>query len=284
MNSSTPPGPVAEVSAELVQAAVRAAERAGKQIADVSVAAIAAEAGISRSTLLRRLGGSRRTLDDAARAAGIDPGGQPVRQRALVAAGELISETGVGLTTLDAIAARAHCSVDSLYTIFGTRDELLAAMFEQYSPMIDVEEILAADQEEHADFASTVRHIYRQLARAFSREPRITPALLAESLARPNSPAIRSIVRHNAPRLLTSLGRWLSDEIEAGRIRDLPLPVLLHQFAGPLAFHLLFRPVSDDAAENVETVIIDLPSLDQACDLFADAFLRAVATDTEEKK
>jgi hypothetical protein len=34
---------------------------------------------MSRSTLLRRLGDSRAALDEAVRAAGVDPGGQPVR-------------------------------------------------------------------------------------------------------------------------------------------------------------------------------------------------------------
>ncbi|WP_216896756.1 TetR/AcrR family transcriptional regulator [Nocardia alni] len=284
MSSSTSPGPEVEVPAELVQAAVRAADQAGRQIADVPVVAIAAEAGISRSTLLRRLGGSRRALDEAARSAGIDPGGRPVKERALAAAAELISETGIGLATLDAIASRANCSVDSLFTIYGTRDELLAAVFERYSPIFDIEVVLAADRAEHADFPTTVRHVYRQLAHAFSREPRVTPALIAESLARPGSPAIRSVVRHNAPRLFGSIGRWLTEEIDAGRIRDLPIPLLLHQFAGPLSFHLMFRQVSAAAAEHHDTIPIDLPDLDQACDLFAETFLRAVAVEPNPQK
>ncbi|HZE17813.1 MAG TPA: TetR/AcrR family transcriptional regulator, partial [Mycobacterium sp.] len=47
------------MSPELVDAALRAAEKLARDVADVPVVAIAAEAGISRSTLLRRLGGSR---------------------------------------------------------------------------------------------------------------------------------------------------------------------------------------------------------------------------------
>src|ERR1043166_7268659 len=82
------------VADELVQAALRAAEKRGKDVADVPVLAIAYEAGMSRSTLLRRLGGSRAALDKAVRAAGVDPGGQaPVRTRALDAAAALISES-----------------------------------------------------------------------------------------------------------------------------------------------------------------------------------------------
>ncbi|BDB45263.1 hypothetical protein IWGMT90018_57090 [Mycobacterium kiyosense] len=105
---------------ELIEAAVRAAEVLNRDIAEVPVSAIAAEAGISRSTLLRRLGGSRSPLDAAVRAAGIDPGGRPpVRLRALTAAAALISENGLAAATLEAIAERADCSVFSLHAAFG---------------------------------------------------------------------------------------------------------------------------------------------------------------------
>lgn len=265
----------AEVPAELVEVALGLADRLGCQVADVSIDKIAREAGISRSTLLRRLGGSRTSLDDAVRAAGVDPGGRPVRERALDAAAVLISETGVGLTTLDAVAVHAGCSIDSLFAIFGSRDELLAAVFERYSPITDLADALD-DHVDQADLASTVQHAYRQFAEVLTRPPRVTPALLAEALARPTSTAVRSIVRHNAPRMLEVLGRWLSGEIKAGRIRDLPLPLLIHQFAAPLAAHLLTRPVALDAG------LVDLPSIERTTEIFAEAFLRAVAVTPEQ--
>ena len=264
-------GPAAGISAELVRAALEAGEELGRQVADVPVAAIAARAGMSRSTLLRRLGGSRTALDDAVRAAGVDPGGQPVRVRALVAAAGLISESGIGLITLDAIAARAGCSVDSLYAVFGGRDELLAAVFERYSPIIEIEDVLAAG---HADLTSTVRHVYRRFTEALDREPRVTPALMAEALARPASPAVRTILRLNAPRLLAVIGQWLAREIQAGRIRELPVALLVHQFIAPLLMHMMLRP----AAAGTGTALGDLPDIDQTCDLFADAFVRSVST------
>src|SRR5215216_2376551 len=54
-----------EIPAELVSAAIGEAERRGEEVADVPLSALAAAAGISRSTLLRRIGGSRRALEDA---------------------------------------------------------------------------------------------------------------------------------------------------------------------------------------------------------------------------
>lgn len=254
-----------------MDAALRAARALGRDVADVPVIAIAREAGMSRSTLIRRLGGSREALDDAVRAAGVDPGGQaPVRTRALDAAAELISTSGLMATTLEAVAARAQCSVHSLYVAFGGRDELLRAVFEHHSPLLDIEEVF--DGPGQPDLRTTVRRLYGLIAAALGREPRVGPALLAESLARPKSPAVQNLLQHNAPRILGSLGTWLVREVETGRIRDIPLPLLIHQLLGPIVIHMLARPAMPQIPG------IELPDLDIVCDTFTEAFLRAVAT------
>ena len=255
------------ITDELVQAAIRAADKRGVDVADVSVIAIAREAGISRSTLLRRLGGTRAALDEAVRARGVDPGGQvPVRIRALDAAAGLISESGLAAATLEAIAARADCSVHSLYAVFGGRNELLRDVFHRHSPIPDFQDVLdgAAD-----DLVTTVRQLYQVLAQAMTREPRVALAMLAEAFARPTSPAIQSLIRYSGPRMLDVVGRWLTTQIEAGLVRDLPLALLMEMLLAPMVFHVLSRPTMIDAD------MVDVPDLDTACDVFAESFLRA---------
>lgn len=270
MSTYTTTSASAAVGEDLVQAALRAGRALGKDVADVPVIAIAREAGISRSTLIRRLGGSRAALDEAVRAAGVDPGGQaPVRTRALDAAAELISTSGLAAATLEAIAARAQCSVHSLYASFGGRDELLRALFERHSPLLQIEDFIdGAD----GDLATTVRRLYGLIVHTLDREPRVAPALLAETLARPGSPAIQNLLGHNAPRILASLGGWLTNEIQAGRIRDLPLSLLIQQLIAPIAVHMLVRPAVPQLPG------LELPDLDNVCDTFTDTFLRAVTT------
>ena len=256
--------------AEVVDAALRAAETLGRDVADVPLVAIAREAGMSRSTLVRRLNGSRQLLDDAVRAAGVEPGGRPpVRERAVKAAASLISDRGLAAVTLEAVAAQADCSVHSLYAVFGGRDELMRAVFDRYSPILDFDEAIA---EPDAELGETVHRIYRSLAEAFSREPRVAPAMLAEGLARPTEPAVLALLQYHVPRMLAGVGQWLAGEVAAGRIRDLPLPLLIQQMLAPIAIHTMVRP----AAKNIPE--IELPDLDQACVVFADTFLRAVAT------
>jgi AcrR family transcriptional regulator len=259
------------VPEELVQAALRAAEKRGKDVADVSVLAIAREAGISRSTLLRRLSGTRAALDEAVRAAGVDPGGQvPVRARALDAAAALIAESGLAAATLEAIANRADCAVHSLYMAFGSRDELLRVVFERHSPIPDFEDALDTATD---DLTATVRRLYQALAAALGREPRVAPAILAEVFARPASPTVQTLAQHAVPRMLDVLGAWLNAQVQRGRIRDLPMPLLIQQLMGPMVMHMLVRPALATVA------VVELPDMDTVCTELAANFVRAMATD-----
>jgi AcrR family transcriptional regulator len=272
----TTPSPTesAPVGDDLVAAALRAARALGKDVADVPVLAIAREAGLSRSTLIRRLGGTRAALDAAVRAAGVDPGGHaPVRTRALDAAAELIESAGLAAITLEAIAVRARCSVNTLYTTFGGRDELLRTLFERHSPLLAIEDFFDGD---HQDLPTMVRNLYGVITESLSQEPQVASAVLAEALARPDSPAIQNLLSHNAPRLLASIGAWLSSEITAGRIRDLPLPLLIQQLIAPVTMHMLVRPATPALPG------LHLPDLGTVCDTFTETFVRAV-TPTRRK-
>ncbi|MGI5291679.1 TetR/AcrR family transcriptional regulator [Nonomuraea polychroma] len=253
---------------DLVDAALAAAEQQGKDVAEVPLRAIAAAAGISRSTLLRRLGGSRIRLDEAVRQAGVDPGGRPpVRERALAAAAELIGRDGLGAVTLEAVAAAAQCSPTSLHAIFGGRDGLLATMFDRYVPVPDLE-ALATDPPERIE--ETVHAVYSALAEAFSREPRVLPAIFGDLFSRPDGTAAR-MLKANLPRMFASLGTLLTSQIQAGRLRPLPLPLLIQLMIGPMAGHMLLRPALRDALGDV------LPPVEEVSRTFAEAFIRAAA-------
>jgi AcrR family transcriptional regulator len=256
----------ADELADLVAAAIRTAERCGKDVADVSLTKIAQTIGVSRSTLVRRLNGSRQALDEAVRAAGIDPGGRPVRVRAIEAAACLISERGLANVTLDSVADAADCSVHSLYAIFGNRDELFAAIYERYSPFHDV---LRISTDPSASVEETVAELYKTTSVTLTREPRVATAMLSDLLGNPQGIAARIFARY-FPRVRASVGRWLEYHVNAGRIRDIPTPLLLQQLLGPMLAHILMRPA---LATEV--------NLDQACAEFTAAFLRAVGTSND---
>lgn len=257
----------AGIPEDLVRSAIRAARQRDEDVADVPLTALARAAGVSRSTLLRRIGGSRQALDDAVRAAGVDPGGRrPVRERAVEAGARLISERG-SATTLEAVAEAAGCSVHSVYAAFGGRDELLAAIYQRYSPIADLESLLATPR---GSLEETVHGLYRAVADSLGREPRVVPAMLADLFGRPGSPA-GGVFQRYFPQALERIGGWLREEVERGRIRQMPMLLLIQQLLGPIVMHLLLRPAMEQAAGG------DLPGIEDTCAVFTGAFLRSAA-------
>jgi AcrR family transcriptional regulator len=258
------------VPSEVINEAVRSAERLGRDVADVPIVVIAHALGVSRSTLLRQIGGSRRALDDAVRDFGVDPGGRPpVRARAVESAAALIGTGGVGAATLEAVADSAQCSVPSLYATFGGRDALLQAVYDRFIPEFDI----TATLHDHvdSDLTDRVRAVYEALARACSQEPRVMSAVLVEALARPAGPSAGVLIEHGVLRVVAAIGRWLESEVGAGRVRDLPRPVLMQQFMSPVLVHAVMRP----GLMHFPHVV--LPDLQDSCDVFAGAFVRGVS-------
>lgn len=255
-----------DVSADLVAAAIRAAQVRGGQVADVPLSVIAETVGVSRSTLLRRMGGSRRALDDAVRRAGVDPGGRSVRERAIEAGARVISEHGLATVTLEMVAEAAHCSVPSLQAIFGTRDRLFAAIYQRYSPLRELVSLFA---DPTASFEQTVAGFYQTMSAGLTREPRVVPAMLADLLGNPQGPVARIFAEY-FPLARSSVGGWLEQQVQAGRIRDVPAPLLMELLIAPLVAHVLLRGAAGETHW-------DKPDLQHACAVFTAAFLHAVA-------
>jgi hypothetical protein len=111
------------------------------------------------------------------------------------------------------------------------------------------------------------------MAEMLTREPRITPAILAELMARPDSPAVQSLAHQKVPQLFGVIGQWLGGEVRAGRIRDLPVPLMMNQLLAPMMMNMLLRPAMSGLP------FVDMPDVEQTCDIFAEAFVRAVAAD-----
>ena len=60
-------------------------------------------------------------------------------------------------------------------------------------------------------------------------------------------------------------------EIRAGRIRDLPRPLLTQQLLGPITLRLLTRTAAPDTPDFPES------DTDTVCTVFTDAFIRSAA-------
>jgi AcrR family transcriptional regulator len=253
---------------DIVKAATEAAAVSGRDVAEISLDEIARRAGISRATLYRRIG-SRRALDAAVRAAGVEPGGRPdVRARATAAAADLIEEGGLAALTLEAVAARAECSVPALYSQLGGREGLLTAVFERYSPLPRLEELFA---DPPATLEAGVRRVYEIAFETVDARRGLLFALLGDAAARPDGPTARFLLGEYVPRALGAVGSWLAGEVAAGRVRPLPPPLLVQLLVAPMGLHVASRPLIPRLTGQ------EPPDRDDVVAVLTDAYLRAVA-------
>jgi AcrR family transcriptional regulator len=242
----------------------------------LSLDRIAERAGMSRSTIFRRIR-SRQALEDAVREAGVEPGRRvSVRDRAIAVAAELIVAEGVGALTVEEVARRVGCAVTSVHTQCGGRDGLLGAVFEQHAPLPTVERLFSADPQRFADLASGIRAIYTVIMDLDDRDVGVIEALFAEVLAKPNGPVMRLAGERIVPRIVATIGGWLAGQARAGRCVDLPPSVLLPLFVAPVSVHLIVR-------RRLVAAGAPVPDRDGVVDAMTDAFCRAVGTGNREQ-
>jgi AcrR family transcriptional regulator len=263
------------VDSTIVRAAMAEASATGTPVAELSLDRIARRAGLSRSTVYRRVR-TRRALDDAVRQAGGDPGSRVgVRDRAIAAATEMIVADGVAALTVEAVTRRVGCAATSIYAAFGDREGMLAAVFECHAPLPVVEKMLAADPQRFAELESGVRAIYTAVFDTVADDAAVLQALFAEVLAKPNGIGMQFFRERVLPRITSTVGTWLNEQVRAGRCADLPLSLLIPLLIAPISVHLLARRPLTEAGEPV-------PDRHIVIEAMTAAFCHAAATTTHQ--
>jgi len=186
---------------ELLDAAVRLLTRGERP----SVATVAAEAGVSRATAHRRLGGSPGLFTRLAELRGLDLPERTrpdARTRVLDAVGEYLKENALIGVSLEDVARRAGVGPATLYRIFTDREGLLRAFMDErgarrharrLDPALPARPQLIALVEEGIRFLTTHRGLLmlgispspddKDLVAAVGGDPASTRASLAHFLA-----------------------------------------------------------------------------------------------------
>src|SRR6266700_3086572 len=151
--------------------------------------------------------------------------------------------------SLDQVARAAGMSRTTVYRRFGSRDGLLRALVESYSPL----EAVRATVERLGDRPpeEVMPEIARTAARTLAGRVGIVRTLVFEvtSASAESGEAAGQVVLP----MVTTVARYLTEQMAAGRLRPMHPLLAVQSFAGPLLLHLITRGL----AERMLTV--DLP-------------------------
>lgn len=125
--------------------------------------------------------------------------------RVLTAAGELFAERGYADTNTNLVAEHAEVSVGSLYQFFASKDEILAALQEDWTERLGraLDERLRADLE--AGPVETIEHVLDIHAAFNSDPPGLLGFLLTAPVATPSAENVVAAIRRRVEERLEVL-------------------------------------------------------------------------------
>jgi AcrR family transcriptional regulator len=221
---------------------------------------LASAAGVGVRTLYR-LFGSRQAL---LREAGNAPP-QGARERILNAALDQVGRHGLAALSMDELAAAAGVSRATLYRLFPGKSALFGELVRAFSPWEPVADVIESMPDAHPD--DLIPAVAHAIADAMQGRVGLLLRMVFELLQ--GDPDTTEGMRHSMARGLPDLARYLTNQMNAGRLRRMHPVLALQMLAGPIVVHLLTRPLA-------ETLIgFDTPQA-ELIDEIAQAWLRAM--------
>lgn len=253
------------------------AEESPEDIVQMSMDQIARRLGMTRMTLYRKAG-SREAIVAALASEGVDLRREPaVRERVVAAVAELLRERPIAEVTLEMVAERANCSLPAIYDQFGGRQGVLRAAFERYSPLVQVERLVAErNLGEEPDLTRDARLLYGTIFDQVAPRWPMLRAFVAEVMRDPDSEVGQLFRQWYVPRAMEAMMPWVTRHLERGSFRPLPVPIIVQAFVGPFMMHIATRGGLTQAFGG------GVPDRDATIEHFAGMFCRAVGATPDQ--
>ena len=193
----------------------------------------------------------------------------PKRQLVLDAAASLFMAHGYGAVSMDAVARAAGVSKATLYAHFNSKDQLFATIIDEACRQkIALAELLPTDA---TDLRAALVTFGGRLLRFFLEERPLAlhRVVIAESTRFPELG--RAFYDNGPAALFRTLGSWLTEQTEAGRLAVTDAVMAAEQFVGMLRTSLFLR-ASLGLAPATEAEI------DATVEAAVTMFLKAYAT------
>jgi AcrR family transcriptional regulator len=211
---------------------------------------MAAAAGVAVRTLYR-LFGSR---DALLREAGCTP--EPsARQRILDAALDQVGRQGLAELSMDNLAATAEVSRATLYRLFPGKSALFGELIRAFSPWEPVADVIDAMPEGHPE--DVIPAVAQAIANAMQGRVGVLLRMVFELLQR--DPDTAEGMRESMARGLPDLLGYLTNQMQAGRLRQMQPVLAIQLLAGPIVVHLLTRPLAEalTGSQTPESELLD---------------------------
>jgi len=210
---------------------------------------LAAVAGTSLRTLYRMFG-SRQTL---LRTLDCEPVPSP-RERLLGVALEQVGRRGMAALSMDELAALAAVSRATLYRLFPGRDALFRELILAYAPWEPLARAIDGAEDPAPELVAP--RVARALAGSLSGRTGLLLRMVSAIIE--SGPGgfdeVQRLTVHGLGRVL----QYLEEQMAAGRLRRMHPIVAFQLLAGPIAAHLLTRPLSARLApETSEAAVVD---------------------------
>lgn len=218
---------------------------------------LAEKSGLSRSTLYRRFGSRKALLQRLAAEQGIEVAelaAPDIETRILEAARRLFGRVGLVAGTVEEVAQEAGVGQATVYRHFGSKEGLIRAFSDRYSPRQFVRDLVSHEsgnlEQELTLFATgTLRFLYqnRDLARLILMGGEETQRLLGQ-------------IRNPSERTMTNLARYFERQIELGHLQAQSPEEMAIAFTGMLMSFGFIAPLTygqriDEPEETARFVV-----------------------------
>ena len=181
------------------------------------------------------------TADDRNPGGGVKDPADDTRQRILLAAAQVFSEKGYARATTRALAAAAGVNEVTLFRHFGNKQNLFAAVIEQFGgPALTTE----MQGQLTGDCAHDLRTIGTHLLDLLLERGEAMRLMLCEAS---HFPEVQEVMVQNPRQIRRMLASYIAQQIEQGKLRPLHPEVAAQAFSGMLFSYAIARGMLDDS-------------------------------------
>jgi AcrR family transcriptional regulator len=185
----------------------------------------------------------QQTVDDQVHDTGAESRADDTRQRILQAAARVFSEKGYARATTRALAAAAGVNEVTLFRHFGNKQNLFAAVIEQFGgPALTT----ALEAQLTDDCSQDLRTVGIQLLNLLLERGDALRLMLCEAS---HFPEVQAVMVQNPRQIRRMLASYITRQIEQGRLRPLQPEVTAQAFSGMLFAYAIARGMLDDSIE-----------------------------------